>query len=111
MSPLSAALMAVFFTLLGITAGVFVGSFLLGKQKFISIWVPVIVASVMTLLMYIGEMILLNGHLYCFGKGWFFGSIPWIALAPVDLSIIAASGCITALLFHLLNNKGSDSKK
>lgn len=104
-SPLSATLMAVFFILLGITVGVFVGSFLFGKRKLVSIWIPSIVASVMTHLMYIGEMILLNGHLYNLGTGFIFNSIPGIILAPVDLLIIVASGCITALIFTLLNRK------
>lgn len=104
-SPLSASLMAVFFILLGVTSGVFVGSFLLGKRQLLSVWIPAIIASVMTLVMYIGEMILLNGHLYRFGTGFLFGSIPWIVLAPIDLIIIVAAGCITALLSVLLNRK------
>lgn len=102
-SPLSAILMSVFFVLLGVTVGVFVGSFLLGKRKFVSVWLPSIAASVMTLLMYIGEMILLSGHLYSFGSGLIFSSISGIVLAPIDLLIIVASGCITALIFTLLN--------
>lgn len=104
-SPLSAALMTVFFVLLGITVGVFAGSFLLEKSRFVSVWIPAIVASVMTLLMYIGEMILLNGHLYSFGTGFIFSSIPGIVLAPIDLLIILASGCVTALIFTLLNGR------
>ena len=104
-SPLSAALMSVFFILLGVTVGVYVGSFLLAKRKLLSVWVPAIVASVITLLMYIGEMILLSGHLYLFGSGAFFSSIPGIVLAPVDLLIILVSGGITALIFMLLNRK------
>ncbi len=110
-SPLSATLMTVFFVLLGVTVGVFVGSFLLGKRKFVSVWIPSIVASVMTLLMYIGEMILLNGHLYSFGAGFIFDSIPGIVLAPVDLLIILSSGGITVLIFTLLNCKDSKSKE
>lgn len=110
-SLLSATLMTVFFVLLGVTVGVFVGSFLSGKRKFLSIWIPSIVASVMTLLMYIGEMILLNGHLYSFGAGFIFDSIPRIVLSPIDLLIIAASGCITALILTLLNCKDSKSKE
>lgn len=102
-SPLSASLMTLFFILLGVTAGVYVGSFLLGKRKFVSIWIPSLVASVMTFLMYVGEMILLNGHLYSLGIGFLFNSIPSIALAPVDLLIIVVSGCLTALIFSLLN--------
>lgn len=104
-SPLSAALMTVFFILLGVTVGVFVGSFLLEKRKFISVCIPAIVSSAMTLLMYIGEMILLNGHLYSFGEGFIFNSIPGIVLAPIDLMIIVVSGCMTALIFSRLNRK------
>ncbi len=109
-SPLSAALMTVFFVLFGVTAGVFVGSFLLGKRKLISVWNPAISASVMTLLMYIGEMILLNGHLYILGSGFLFESLPGIVFAPIDLLVILLSGCITALIFTLLNNKHYCSK-
>ncbi|MDE7252772.1 MAG: hypothetical protein K2O32_07515 [Acetatifactor sp.] len=97
-SPLSAILMALFFVLLGVSAGVFAGSFLLKKRKFVSIWIPSIIASVMTLLMYIGELILLHGHLYSFGEGFLFNSISGIVLAPVDLLIIIISGGITALI-------------
>lgn len=108
-SPLSATLMAVFFILLGVTVGVFVGSFLLEKRKLVSIFIPSIVASVMTFLMYIGEMFLLNGYLYNFGSGTIFNSIPGIVFAPIDLLIIVASGCVTALIFSLLNRKNSNS--
>lgn len=104
-SPLSAVLMSVFFILLGVTAGVFAGSFLLGKRKILSVWIPAIVSAGMTLLMYIGEMVLLNGHLYQFGTGVLFNSIPGIILSPVDVLIVLASGCMTALLFSLLNRK------
>lgn len=104
-SILSASLMSVFFILLGVTVGVFVGSFLLGKRKIISLWIPSIIASAMTLLMYIGEMILLNGHLYSFGTGFMFNSIPGIVLAPIDVIVIVTSGCITAGVFGLLNRE------
>ena len=103
-SPLSAVLMAVFFVLFGVTFGVFIGSFLLGKREVISVGVPSIAASAMTILMYIGEMILLNGHLYSMGAGIMFDSLPGIVFAPIDLLIILLSGCITALIFALLNS-------
>lgn len=109
-SPLSAALMTVFFVLLGVTAGVFTGSFLLGKRRLVSIWIPSIAASVMTFLMYIGEMFLLNGHLYNLGTGFIFDSISGMAFAPIDLLIIAASGGITALIFVFLNGCRGCSK-
>jgi len=109
-SPLSASLMTVFFVLLGVTFGVFTGSFLLGKRKMISVLIPSIVASAMTLLMYIGEMILLNGHLYSMGTGILFDSLPGIVFALIDLLVILLAGCITALVFTLLNS-GSRTKK
>ncbi len=110
-SPLSATLMTVFFILLGVTVGVFIGSFLLGKSKFVSVWIPSIVAAVMTFLMYIGEMILLNRHLYSFGAGFLFDSIPGIVFAPIDLLVILASACITALIFAILNGSKHAQKE
>ena len=98
-SPLSAALMAVFFILLGVTVGIFVGSFLLEKKKAV-LWVPALTASITTLIMYIGEMILLHGHLYILGGGFFFRPIPGIILSPADILIILLSGTITAALFN-----------
>ena len=109
-SPLSATLMAVFFLLMGVTAGIFAGSFLLGRRRILSVTLPAILASAMTLLMYIGEMILLNGHLYCFGTGFFFTGLPSIVLAPVDLLIVIAAGGVTALLFAGLNRKKEPKK-
>lgn len=109
-SPLSAVLMTVFFILLGITVGIFAGSFLLEKRQLISVWVPAMVSSTMTFLMYFGEMILLHGHLYRFGKGFLFNSIPGIVFSPVDLLIIVASGGVTALIFIWLNLSGSRMK-
>ena len=109
-SSLSAALMTVFFILFGVTAGVFVGSFLLGKRKLLSVWIPAISASVMTLLMYIGEMVLLNGHLYSLGSGFLFESLPGIVFAPIDLLVVLLSESVTALVFTLLNYSRNDSK-
>lgn len=110
-SPLSAILMAIFFILLGVTVGIYAGSFLLERRPLLSVWVPAIVASILTLSMYVGEMILLNGHLYSFGKGFLFNSIPGIVLAPVDLLIIVVSGGVTAAIFLLLERKRSLNTK
>ena len=109
-SLLSAALMTIFFVFLGIAAGVFTGSFLLGKRKLVSVWIPAAIASVMTLMMYVGEMILLNGHLYSLGSGFIFSGLPGIVFAPIDLLVILSSGCITALIFTLLNKEQDCSK-
>ncbi len=104
-SSLSATLMAVFFILLGVTVGIYAGSFLLGKKTGISVVVPAVLSSLMTLIMYVGEMILLDGNLYRFGNGFFFEEISSLVLAPVDIIIIIISGCVTALIFRLLNGK------
>lgn len=104
-SPLSAALMTAFFVLFGVIAGVYLGSFLLGKKTLVSVGLPALAASAMTLLMYIGEMILLHGHLYSFGTGVLFESIPGIVLAPVDILTVIISGGITALLFLLFKRR------
>lgn len=109
-SPLSASLMAIFFILLGVTVGIYAGSFLLERRRLLSVWLPAILASTLTLAMYIGEMILLNGHLYSFGKGFLFNSIPGIVFAPVDLVIIFASGFITAAIFILLDRLSMRSR-
>lgn len=107
-SPLSASFMSLFFVLLGITSGVFAGSFLLGKRKLASVWIPAAAASSVTLMMYLGEMILLNGHLYKFGLGFIFESLPGIVLSVFDLFVIIASGCITAIILSLLNKNKLD---
>ena len=103
-SPLSAVLMAVFFALLGVTMGVFVGSFTLGKRKILSEIIPSITAILVTVFMYIGEMILLNGNLYRFGQGFLFDGLGKLVLAPADILVVIASGGITLLICRLLNN-------
>lgn len=102
-SPLSAALMTAFFLLLGITAGVFTGSFLLGRQRLLSVGVPAMAAAAATLLMYLGEMLLLNGYLYRLGEGFLFEGIAGLRFSPADLLVIAAAGGLTAWLFARLN--------
>lgn len=104
-SYISAVLMAVFFALLGVTAGVFVGSFTLGKKDKMAIWFPAVVSVLTTLFMYIGEMILLDGNLYLFGSGFFFNGMGRLVLAPVDLLVILLSGGITALICKAVNRE------
>jgi hypothetical protein len=100
-SPLSASLMAAFFILLGLTVGVFAGSLMLKSKKAVVYTVPAASALTVTLVMYIGEMILLHGNLYRFGEGFFFDGLPGIVLAPVDILVILLSGVFT-WLFMLL---------
>ena len=99
-SALSASLMSAFFILMGLTAGIFIGSLLLNCKRTVMLRIPVIVSAAVTLLMYIGEMILMHGHLYRFGAGFFFDGLPAIVLAPVDLLVILASGIIMYLLMR-----------
>lgn len=106
-SPISAVLMILFFILLGVTVGIFAGSLLLNKKRPAALWVPTVLSTATTLVMYIGEMILLNWHLYRFGSGFFFAGLPGIILAPVDLLVILASGLITFLLMRLLIGRPS----
>lgn len=104
-SPVSAVLMGVFFSLLGVTVGTYVGSFLLGKKKGVSVGIPAAVGAGTTLAMYIGEMCLLSGNLYLLGSGFWFTSIPGIVLALVDILIILAAGVITGGICILLNKR------
>jgi heme A synthase len=97
-SPLSASLMSIFFILLGVTVGIFAGSLLLKKKKSITLYVPAVLSLMTTLIMYVGEMILLHAHLYRFGEGFFFEGLPGIVLAPVDVVVILIAGLITYFL-------------
>ena len=99
-SALSAVLMSLFFVVFGVTAGIYTGSLLIKKKKTLSVLLPSIMASVVTLIMYIGEMILLSGHLYRFGTGFLFNGLTGIVLAPIDILIIIASGCINAAICY-----------
>lgn len=106
-SALSAVLMSVFFILFGVTCGLFAASFLLGKRKSLSVCFPSALAAVMTLLMYVGELILLHGNLYRLGSGFLFAPLPWIRFAPIDILVIAAASAVTALTARWLNRKGT----
>lgn len=111
-SLVSAVLMTVFFVLFGITAGIYAGSFLNGKPKWIFVGIPAVTASAMTTLMYIGEMILLKGRLYRFGSGFLFRGLFSnredrfdMGPAPVDLIIMLASGIICACILKAFGLK------
>ena len=104
-SALSAFLMSLFFIVLGVTAGIYVASFLIGRKRYLSIIIPSIVASFTTLAMYVGEMFLLSGNLYRFGEGFLFDKISGIVLAPIDILVIILSGLICLGISHLINPK------
>ncbi len=104
-SPISAILMAMFFISLGATVGIFIATFLTKKKKAVSVLVPTLTASAVTLLMYIGEMCLLSGNLYILGKGFLFEPLPFIVLSVADILIVIASGVLTLLVCKLINKK------
>lgn len=104
-SALSAFLMCVFFVIMGVTVGIYLGSFFMGKNKLLSVVIPSVTASLITVVMYIGEMILLDGNLYRFGTGFFFDPIPGIVLSLADIAIILLSGAVTALILKLVCGK------
>lgn len=104
-------LMTVFFVLMGITAGVFLGSFTLGRKKFLSVLLPSVAAGITTIAMYVGEAILLSGNFYRFGTGCFFAGLCRLAVAPVDLLVILAAGGSTALIYGFLNRETENKDK
>lgn len=103
--PISAVLMIVFFVVFGITLGVYVGSFLLDKRRVLSVGIPMAVSILTVFIMYIGEMILLSGHLYRFGKGFLFEEISKLIFAPIDIVTMLLSGCVTAGILTVISKK------
>lgn len=97
-SPLSALLMAGFFTVFGITAGIYCGSLLYGRSPLFAKTISALSASLTTLLMYLGELVLMDGVLFIYGQGFFFASLEIIPFSPADLLVILGSGGITYLL-------------
>ena len=104
-SPLSASLMCLFFILFGVTMGIFTASFLTNRPCSVMLSVSAGVASAVTLIMYIGELILLSGHLYRFGNSFLFDGLGALVLAPIDLIVILLSGGITAVILKLAANR------
>jgi len=111
LSPLSAFLMIIFFLIFGITAGVYSGTWLYGKKKLLSLVIPCITAMVVTVVMYIGEMVMLGWDLFRYGRGLFiFNPIGACPLAPIDFAVIILSGASTYLILLLMQHKKSATK-
>lgn len=103
-SPLSAFLTGLFFVVFGIAFGLYIAGYLFGKKKLLSVIVPAIISSLTTLIMYVGELMLMDGELFIFGKGFFFNALfKAPAFSLCDITIILLSGIITAALTCLLN--------
>ena len=101
-SSLSALLMSAFFTVFGITAGIYCGSLFYGKSPLFAKILPALTASLTTLLMYVGELVLTDGVLFVYGRGFFFESLEWIPFSPADLGVILGSGVITYILMQTI---------
>ena len=97
-TPLASFLTGLFFVMLGATVGVYAGSYLLGKGKKIGIGAPVLLSLCVTVMMYIGEAVMMNANLYRFGTGWFFTGLPDVVLAPADIMIVLLAGVATWLI-------------
>jgi len=94
-SPLSAVLMTIFFLVFGITAGVYTGTCLYEKQRLFSGIIPSVAAMAVTLIMYIGEMVMMNWTLFQLGNGFLFERMGIIPFALIDILTILMSGVIT----------------
>ena len=105
LSPLSAFLTGLFFVMLGVTCGIYVGSLLIKKRKAFSVFIPSIVAILICSIMYYGEYKLLGGNLYRFGKSFFFEGLPNITVSLADMLIIAVSSVFTAILMYSTKKK------
>lgn len=103
-SPLSAVLMSVFFTVFGITVGVYFGSIFYGRSNLLSKILPAVTASLTTIIMYIGELVLMGGVLFKYGSGFLFEPFGIVPFAVIDLIIILFSGIITYTIMSFLNS-------
>lgn len=103
-SPLSAILMSIFFIVFGITAGIYWGSIFYGKSNLLSKVIPAVTASLTTFIMYIGELVLMDGMLFKYGSGSFFEPIETTPFSAADIVIILVSGVITYAIMQFLNS-------
>jgi len=103
--PFSAILMTIFFMIFGITGGVYTGTYLYKKQKLYSIIIPSIIAMVIIILMYFGEMVMMNWTLFKLGNGFMFERIGTIPFALIDILTIITSGIATYFILILLKLK------
>ena len=102
-SPLSAFLTGLFFVVFGVTLGAYFASHLYGKSQLLSVWVPAIIAMLTTIVMYIGELVLMDGCLFVLGRGILFEPLGAVPFSVCDILIVMISGIITAVLSFLLN--------
>ena len=104
-SALSSWLMSVFFIVFGLTAGVYAGSLLYFKKPVMSRLIPALIAAATTFIMYIGELVLMDGVLFKFGSGFLFEPIGTCPFALIDFIVIILAGLITYLILFLIRKK------
>ncbi len=102
-SMLSSMCMIIFFIVFGLTFGTYIGTILYGKENIISCFIPAVLASITTIVMYIGELMMTGGKLFIYGHGWFFEPIGEIPFAMVDVMVILLSGVLTYFIMLLIN--------
>jgi hypothetical protein len=89
----------------GVTFGVYFGCLFYGKKKSLSIVTPTIIAAIITVIMYIGELILMGWVLFKFGSGFIFEPLGTTPFALVDIIVILGSAIITYGIEMKLNNE------
>lgn len=104
-TPMASLLTCLFFIALGMAVGVYTGSFLFEKKKYLGEGLPVFLSIAAVILMYIGEAAMMGGNLYRFGTGWFFSGLPVIIVAPVDILVTILAGLAAYLVLNRARKK------
>jgi len=103
--PISTVLMTIFFLIFGITAGVYTGTWLYGKKTLVSIVLPSVTAMLVTVIMYIGEMVMMNQNLFRRGNSFIFSPLGAFPLSVFDIITIFISGAITYFILNAIKQK------
>lgn len=112
LSPLSSILTGLFFVLFGVTFGTYTATLIQPQhpgregdrltetcEKRLGggwrTWLPAVIAVLTTIVMYIGELVLMGGKLFRFGKGFFFEALGELPFSLCDFLIILLAGAVT----------------
>ena len=99
--------MTVFFIVFGMTFGIYAGSLLWEKKPVWSRLLPAVVSALMTIVMYVGELVLTGGGLFRFGNGFLFSPFDGIPFAWIDIITIVLSGVFTYFVMMLISRHRS----
>jgi len=103
--PVSTVLMTIFFVVFGITAGVYTGTWLYGKKALVSMVLPSVTSMLVTVMMYIGEMVMMNQNLFRRGSGFMFSPLGAFPLSIFDIVTIFISGIVTYFILNAIKQK------